>query len=443
MSKSLALLGGKPVRSTPFTQRTTVDHEERRAVADVMQKGDLSLFFGSPGEFFLGGPKVREFESLWASMHGYRYAISVNSWTTGLMTAVGAAGVGPGDEVICPPTSMSATSTAILFYGGIPVFVDIEPDTFCLDPRKIEAAITPRTKAIMVVHLFGHPADMDAISEIATRHGLRVIEDAAHAPGAKYNGRHVGGMKDLGGFSFNYHKHIHTGEGGMIVTNDEDLAQRCRMIRNHGENVLEAAGVTDLTNMVGSNYRLTEIQAAIGVVQSGKLEACLQHRNRLHEYFSRALGGIDGLILPSIKQNATHSFYGWTMRFIEESIGIPRDLFFRAVMAELPKPDIWEQSPLVQGYVKPLYLNKLYQERRAIGRGHFPFDMNPGVDYAYPKGLCPVAERMYEKEFLIVPLIREAVTESDLDDVVSAIGKVLDGKDVLRDAAMNGRLNPV
>ncbi|MES2855405.1 MAG: aminotransferase class I/II-fold pyridoxal phosphate-dependent enzyme, partial [Bdellovibrionota bacterium] len=215
---TLAIHGGQKTRTKPFTLRTTILKEDIDAAVAVLQSGDISMFFGSPGEFFLGGPRVKEFEKKWADRYGFKHAITVNSWTTGLMACVGALGIEPGDEVLCTPYSMSATATSILFYGGIPVFVDIEEKTFNIDPKKIETKITPRTKAIMLVHLFGHPAAMDEIIAIAKKHNLKIIEDGAHAPGAKYKGKYVGALSDLGGFSFNYHKHIHAGEGGLIVT---------------------------------------------------------------------------------------------------------------------------------------------------------------------------------------------------------------------------------
>jgi dTDP-4-amino-4,6-dideoxygalactose transaminase len=160
---------------------------------------------------------------------------------------------------------MSASATAVLFYGGIPIFADLDRDRYTLDPLSVESCITPRTKAIMVVHLFGYPADMDAIMAIAKKYRLMVIEDAAQAPGVLYKGRPVGAIGDVGGFSLNFHKHIHTGEGGLLVTNNDEIALRCRLIRNHGENATEAYGVEDISNTIGSNYRFTELQAAIGI----------------------------------------------------------------------------------------------------------------------------------------------------------------------------------
>lgn len=424
----LAIHGGRPVRTKPFTKRTTLGVAEKKAAMEVLEDGNLSLFFGSPGKFFLGGNRVQEFERKWAEKYGFKHCITVNSWTTGLMTAIGACGIGPGDEVICPPYTMSATATSILFYGGIPVFVDIEDETFNINADLIEKAITPRTKAIMVVHLFGHPADMDNILTIAKKHNLRVIEDAAHAPGVRYKGKYVGALGDIGGFSLNYHKHIHTGEGGVLVTNNPELALKSQMIRNHGENVIEALQVSDLTNAIGSNYRLTEIQAAIGSVQLTKIEDCVRHRNELHTYLKKSMEQFKGITPPTIKEGCDHAFYVYAFKFDEKEVGISRDAFVQAVLRELPEPEIAEQLPIVQGYIKPLYLNPVYQKKIAIGSNGFPFNYNPGVEYNYPKGMCPVVERMYEKELFWSPLVREAVSLEEIKDFVRAIEKVYENR---------------
>jgi len=420
----LACVGGEAYRTHPLGLRTTLTTLDRDAAIEVLKKGDLSMFFGSPGQFFLGGEQVKKFEAAWAEKYDFKHAISVNSWTTGLMTALGACGVGPGDEVICTPFSMSATATSILFYGGIPVFCDIEDETFNIDPQKIEALITPRTKAIMLVHLFGHPADMDAIMKIARKHGLKVIEDAAHAPGVTYKGKSVGAIGDIGGFSLNYHKHIHSGEGGMLVTNDDKLALRSQLIRNHGENSIEAFQLDDLTNVIGSNYRLTELQAAIGLSQFGRLESCLNHRYALHKKFAAGLAQIPGIRPAVIKEGCTHGFYIYPLKFDSAVFGLTRQQFVKAVNAEMPTPQTWEQTPFSEGYIRPLYLNPIYQKKIALGSKGFPFNYNPGIEYNYAKGLCPVVERIHEKELLICPMLHEGTTLDDVQDLLNVIYKV-------------------
>lgn len=411
--------------------RRTMGDAEKKAVMEVMESGALSGYFGSPGPQWLGGEKVRKFERKWAEKYGFKHAISVNSWTTGLMTAVGAMGIGPGDEVIVSPYTMSASATAILFYGGIPVFADIDADTFNVTAATIEPLITTRTKAIMVVHIFGQTAEMEAIMELARRHGLRVIEDGAQSPGVKYKGKPICGFGDIGGFSLNYHKHIHTGEGGMLVTNDDQVALRCQLIRNHGENLVEVQPIEDLTNMLGSNYRLTELQAAIGIAQIDRLDGYLAHRQRLAVYFGQQLAEIPGLTPAKVADGAEHAYYLYPVRYDACVTGIPRKAFVQAVNAELPAVKVWEQTGFVEGYTKPLYLASLYQKKIAIGRSGFPWNVNSGVTYNYSKGICPVVERMYDQELIYTPLMREPLSENDIDDFIAAIQKVLANSDEL------------
>lgn len=432
MSK-LAILGGTPIRTNDFPNRVSMGIEEKQAALRVLDSDVLSGFVGAAGKFFNGGKEVVDFESLWANTYGFKNAISVNSWTTGLQVAVGAVGIEPGDEVICPPYTMSASATAVLFYGGIPIFADLDPNRYTLDPLAVERCISPRTKAIMVVHLFGYPADMDAIMSIAQKHGLKVIEDAAQAPGVLYKGRPVGAIGDVGGFSLNFHKHIHTGEGGLLVTNNDDIALRCRLIRNHGENATEAYGVEDISNTIGSNYRFTELQAAIGIEQFKKLKGFLAHRTQLGQYLSSRLSSIPGLSIQNIESGSTHSYYMFPIRFDENILGVSRNLFLRAVSAELPVPKYWDTTPLAEGYVKPLYLNPVYQKQIAIGKKGFPFNYNSGITYKYPKGLCPVTEKLYDKELLLSPLVREGMGIDDIKDFADAIEKVMSNLPQLRD----------
>lgn len=429
-----ALLGGNPVRTAPFKKRKTMGEEEKKAVLEVLDSDVLSGFIGGPGKHFLGGEKVKEFESLWASKYGFKHAISINSWTSGLMVAVGAVGIEPGDEVICSPYSMSASATSVLFYGGIPVFADIEPNSHCMDPKSIEEKITERTKAILVVHIFGGPADMDAIMDIADRHDLKVIEDAAQAPGVLYKGRTVGAIGDIGGFSLNYHKHIHTGEGGMLVTNNDEIAYKAQLIRNHGENSSENFSREELINCIGGNYRLTELQAAVGIAQLKKLPDILSARKELSDYLHSELERFDFLQTYKVKgKNSSHSYYVFPINYYGEKLGIPRSLFVKAVNAEFPDPDGFESVPLAEAYVPPLYWNKIYQEKIAIGSNGFPFNSNPGITYDYSKGDCPVVERMYTKEFICSPLVRKPLTKDDMQDLVNAIDKVArNAKDLLK-----------
>jgi perosamine synthetase len=436
MSK-LAIFGGTPIRSDDFLNRKSMGAEEQAAAKRVIESDILSGFVGAAGNFFNGGKEVRAFEKQWADEYNFKHAISTNSWTTGLQVAIGAIGIEPGDEVICSPYTMSASATSVLFYGGIPVFADIDRDRYTLDPISIEKNITSRTKAILVVHLFGYPADMDTIMAIAKRHNLKVIEDAAQAPGVLYKNRPVGAIGDIGGFSLNFHKHIHTGEGGLLVTQNDDLALRSQLIRNHGENATEAYGVLDISNTIGSNYRFTEIQAAIAIEQFKKLKGFLDHRKIIGSYLTERLKGINGLTVQDIEEGSTHSYYMFPIRYNQEVFGISRNLFLRAVSAELPKPNYWDTTPLAEAYVKPLYLNPIYQQKIAIGKKGFPFNINPGVVYNYSKGICPVTESLYEKELMLSPLVREGISINDISDFADAIEKVVENVLDLKNSELN------
>ncbi len=247
MSDQLACLGGEPVIAVPLSKYVPIGSEEVDAVQKVVASGVLSKFVGGWNDDFFGGPQVRELERAWEGYFGVEHAVTVNSATSGLIAAVGALGIEPGDEVIVSTWTMCATATAVIIWNAIPVFADVEADTFNLDPKSVERCITPRTKAIIVTDIFGHAADLDGILAVARKYGLKVIEDAAQAPGAMYRGKYVGTVADIGVFSLNYHKHIHTGEGGVVVTRDPALCERVQLIRNHAEAVVGPKGTEDLT----------------------------------------------------------------------------------------------------------------------------------------------------------------------------------------------------
>jgi perosamine synthetase len=391
MTEELAILGGKPVFDQPAAPYPSIGLAELEAVRRVVESGCLSGFYGSPGDKYLGGPVVRRFEDSWSRRFGVQYTVSMNSATAGLVAAMGAVGVSPGDEVIVPPYSMSASAMAPLVYGGIPVFADIEAETFCLDLPAVERMLSPRTRAILAVNLFGHPAELRRLRELADARGIFLVEDNAQGPLAREGERYAGTIGHIGVFSLNYHKHIHAGEGGMCVTDDERLAQRLRMIRNHGENVIEAWGVDDLTNMIGANYRMTEMSAAVGLAQLEDADRHVGARVALAERLSRELEGLEGLTIPAVRKGCRHVYYVWAARYDAALAGVSRQRFVKALAAEGIAT-----SP---GYVRPLYLLPLFQRRQAIGRHGFPFNLaNAGL--SYNRGVCPVVERMHFEELV-------------------------------------------
>ena len=423
----LAIHGGKPVRKKIFPGNRTVGKEEIKAVEKVLKSGVLSKYLGCWHENFYGGHEVRALEREWAKYFKVKHAVAVNSATSGLMAAVGAAGIGPGDEVITSPYTMSATPASILVYGGIPVFADIEEDYYCLDVKSVEKKITKRTKAIMVVDIFGQPYDADGIRALAKKHRLCVIEDCAQAPGALYKGKYAGTVSDMGVFSLNYHKHIHCGEGGIVVTDDDTLARRLQLIRNHAETVVEDMGVKDLNNMLGFNYRMTELQAAVARCQLKKLKSLLTKRLKNVTYLEKKLKKIPAIGLPKIRKGCRHAFYVYPMTFDASVAGVSRESFLKAVKAELPGLELRENEggAIGIGYVRPLYMQPLYQKKILFGGTSFPFNLaSPQALSSYKQGSSPVCEQLHHKQLFTHEFVHPFLKTSDLDDVAEAFEKV-------------------
>ncbi|HVL68424.1 MAG TPA: DegT/DnrJ/EryC1/StrS family aminotransferase [Vicinamibacterales bacterium] len=403
---TLALFGGSPAVTGEIPEYRSIGTEERDAALRVLSSGHLSAFFGSWGDNFLGGPYVKALERAWEARFEVPHAVTVNSATSGLIAAVGACGIGPGDEVIVSPFTMSASASCVRVFGGTPVFADIQEDTFNLDPRSIAERITPRTKAIIVVHLAGQPADMDEILAIAKPRGIRVIEDAAQAPGAKYKGRYAGTIGDIGIFSLNCHKTIQTGEGGVCCTHDADLAARLQLIRNHGEAVVEEMGLRkDAEKILGFNFRLGELEAAIGIEQLKKLEALTQPRLEIAAELDRRLGVLPGLHVPVVREQRTHVYYVYMLRIDEAAAGFTRRQAVRALAAE--GVDCFE------GYCRPLYLQPLYTAEWPGKNGR-----------VYGPGLCPVTERLYARELFFHGYLYAALGSARVDAICRAFEKV-------------------
>lgn len=426
MNKKLAILGGKPVRKEPYPVHTTIiDNEEERAVIEVLRSGHLSGFSARPGERFLGGPKVRELEELFCKTFGVKYAVSFNSATSALHGAISAAMIGPGDEVITSPFTMTATASSVLMQNAIPVFADIEERTFGLDPLSVEKRITKRTKAILGVNLFGHPSELFELKKIADKHGLVLIEDNAQSPGASINGRLSGTIGDMGILSLNYHKTIQTGEGGVVLTDNARMAEHLQLVRNHGEVVVGALGKQDIVNVLGYNYRLTEIQAAIGIPQLKKLNYLNAIRQSLTAMLTEGLKDFEFLAPPLVKEGCAHVYYLYPIRFHEDRIGISRELFVRAMRAE--------GISLNEGYMRPLYLEPIYQKKIAYGNKGCPFSCQfYKTEINYGQGLCPVAERLYLKEIMTTDICKYPNGEAEIEEFVRAVKKIKDNVSSLK-----------
>lgn len=387
----LAMDGGKPVRSRllPYGHQW-VDEEDVKAVVQVLR-----------GDWLTTGPTVGEFETAFAAYVGARFAVAVANGTAALHAAAFAAGIGAGDEAITTPMTFAATANCIRYQGGTPVFVDVQPETLNLDPKKIETAITSRTRAILPVDYAGQPADLDEINAIAAHHGLTVIEDAAHALGATFGGKRVGSLSAMTTFSLHPVKHITTGEGGMVTTDDEGLAQKLRAFRNHGitsearERQEKGSWFYEMVAL-GYNYRLTDLQCALGLSQLKKLDRWLARRRAIVGMYTEALGGLAEISLPMPSFDREPAWHLYPIQLDLTRLRTGRAEIFRALRAE----------------------------NIGVNVHYIPVPWHPYYrDLGYRKGQWPVAEAAYER--LISLPIFPAMTDQDVSDVIAAVQKVI------------------
>ncbi|MEL6540361.1 MAG: DegT/DnrJ/EryC1/StrS family aminotransferase [Pseudomonadota bacterium] len=420
MTERLALHGGTPVIDRALAPFHSMGREEEEAAARVVRSGVLSAYVGAPGELFMGGREVRAFEEKAADTFGVKHALAVNSWTSGLIAEVGALGLEPGDEIITTPWTMSATAMAILHWNAIPVFADIDPATFNIDPACVAALVTDRTRAILAVDIFGQSADVAGLRAVADAHGLALLGDTAQAPGAMMGKNHTGTGYDIGGFSLNYHKHIHCGEGGILVTNDDGHAARMALIRNHAESVVQpregAMRRADLANMIGYNFRMGEIEAAIASAQLDRLEERVADRQRVADELNAGLAGLDGLTPPHVAPGGTHVYYVYGMRLDLEVLGVTRASLVEALRAE-------GVPALVPGY-QNIHRLPIFTEQCAYGTGRFPWSLRPDRRFAYGEGTCPVAEELHQASFLGLSICLNELPSEDVADIVAAFQKV-------------------
>jgi perosamine synthetase len=415
---SLALFGGTPVLKSPLPEVHNHGKKEIAAAIRVIKRGPLSGFLGTASKRFLGGEEVLALEKEFSKKFKVKHAVSCNSATTGLHMAVVALGVGPGDEVIVPPYSMSASATAVIMNGATPIFADIDERTFTIDPKSVEKCITKYTKAIMVVNLFGQPADFDALRKIAKKHKIKIIEDNAQGPGARWRGAYAGTIGDIGVFSFNVHKTMQTGEGGMLVTNTARYALRAQLSRNHGEAVIDGMPTYDGGPIFGSNYRMAEIIAAMARVQLSRLDDLTKKRLVLVKRLEKGLKGIPGITLHYVDPRATSVFYRYALRIDEKKLGMSRDRLVDAMAAE--------GFGMSKGYVKPIYLLPLFQQKKAFNNTAFPFKHSYYKGKAdYSPGICPVVERLWKKEFTLTDVCQHPYTIKHVDLFLIALQKVL------------------
>ncbi len=397
----LALFGGEKTRKTAYPAWPLHDERDVAAVADVVRSGNW-------GGFPYPGPQTRRFLNAFIAMQGGRYGIAVMNGTITMEVALRAAGIGWGDEVIVPAYTFQATASAPMMAGAIPVLVDIDPDTFCIAPAAIEAAITDRTRAIIPVHIASQMADMDAIMAIAARHNLIVIEDAAHAHGAVWNGKSAGAIGHFGSFSMQSTKIMTAGEGGVLLCRDEEHAWRAASIIDCGRPHDPAGQII----VQGGNYRMTELQAALLIVALERFPAQARQREDMANYMDEALSEVDGVrVLPRDRRLEKRALYRYTFAIAPDDFGAPNDVLERALLAE--------GIPCLRGY-DPMYRYDLFQP--AASRLAVPSAFPQYFDYT--KTRLPVTERISGREgFWLDEAIFRAGSEG-VDEVVAALKKV-------------------
>jgi len=389
----LAIHHGKPVRSTPLPYgHQDIRDEDIEAVIQVLRS-----------DWITTGPKVREFEEAVAAYAGARFAVSFSSGTAALHGAAFASGLGPGDQAITTPFTFCATANCALYVGATPVFADVCSSTLNIDPEQIKRKVTPHTKAILPVDYAGHPAELDAIQELADKHGLVVIEDAAHALGSTYRGQRVGSLSRMTVFSFHPVKHITTGEGGMVTTDDPESDRRLRRFRSHGvdEEQRRKQGATkgqwhyEMIDL-GYNYRLTDIGSALGLSQLKRLPENISRRRDIVGWYNGAFAEMPGLIIPVEEPHVRSAWHLYPIRLELDRFTVGRQEIFEALRAE---------NILVNVHYIPVHLHPYYRQR-----------------FGYEGGEFPVAEAAYQS-LITLPLFH-SMTKHDAEDVISAVRKV-------------------
>jgi dTDP-4-amino-4,6-dideoxygalactose transaminase len=415
MSRTLALLGGTPVRTRPFTAWPLFGRPEEERLLRTLHSGKWGRLHGS---------EVSEFETRFAAMHGCKHGIAVTNGTVSLRIALLAAGLQAEDEVIVPPYTFISTASAVVEANAIPVFADIDLNTFNLDPRAVGAAITPRTRAVIPVHFAGQPADMAAIMALARERGLAVIEDAAHAHGARYRDRPAGSLGHLASFSFQSSKNLTAGEGGIVTTNDDALADSCRSIHNCGR---VPGGVWYEHHVSSGNYRLGEFQGAILNCQLDRLEEQTRTRDANGRYLAARLAALPGLHPQARPADCTrHSYHLFMLRLDAATFGAPRAAVLRALQAE--------GIPCSGGYGfslpdQPLFRNK------AFG----PFLPRASARLDYGKAGCPNSDLICREQGVWLDQNLLLGSRADIDDIAGAFEKVYDQRAALNAADLESR----
>ena len=407
-----ALYGGKKIINYRFKPYNTLGKKELSAATNVIKTGKLSQFKAAKSRNFYGGFYVRKFEDNLKKFYNVKYAITFNSWTSGLIASLGALDLEPGDEVITTPWTMSACTTAILHWNAIPVFADISPNNFCIDPEKIKKKISKKTKAILIVDIFGVPCDIKKVQKIIKNKNIKILTDSAQTPYFPIYGKLAGTLSDVGGYSLNCHKHINTGEGGIAVTNSKKIADRIYKIRNHAEGVVNLAD--NLSNMLGYNFRMGELESAIGIQQLKKLKKIVIKRNKLFSFLAKKLNVLKGINVPTSNYKF-NNYYIFPIVIDKKILKKNRNGIIKLLKAE-------GVEGLVGGYAN-LHLLPMFRKKIAYGNKGFPWkSFNKKI--IYNKGDCPVAEKLHDEAFISFQVCLFSLDKKDILKIAKAFYKV-------------------
>ncbi len=406
VTQKLAIDGGKPAAETPLPPRKRHGELEKRYLGEVIDSDTL---------FFYLGTKVRELERRFAALYGKKHCVACASGTAAVHMAVASLQLPPGSEVITSPITDMGTLTGILYQGLVPVFADVDPGTLNMNPVAARAAVSPRTGGIVVVHHAGLAADLDAFAEIGRETGIAVIEDCAQAYGSEYAGELVGRRGCVSTFSLNHFKHITTGSGGMIVTDDDRTHHYASLFLDKCYQRDE--GIRN-PFFLAPNYQMTELQGAVALAQLERLREFTEWRWRLGSRLSQHLAEVDGITLQTIRPGSRHSYFLYLFKLDLENLGCSSAEFAEALQRE----GVHAKAHLITGG-RPVYLYDIFQRRSAFPFSHYPFQsLDTGADRSYPRGLCPVAEDAFSR-WITLELL-ENYTDQNVDEIAFAIAKV-------------------